>query len=79
MTTTISELQSGDTAKVVSFKPGARAYRQKLIALGLTPGTAFVINRLAPLGDPVEIPLRGFSLSLRKKEADMIVIEQVPA
>ena len=75
--TTISALHSGDTAKVVSFKPGAVAYRQKLIALGLTPGTSFVISRLAPLGDPVEILLRGFSLSLRKKEADMMVVEQV--
>ncbi len=75
--TTITDLIIGDTAKVLSFKEGGSAYRQKLIALGLTPGTSFVVSRMAPLGDPVEITLRGFSLSLRKKEAAVIVVEKV--
>lgn len=75
--TTISDLKVGDTAKVLSFKKGEAAYRAKLIALGLTPGTAFKIKRQAPLGDPIEITLRGFALSLRKKEADVILVEKV--
>ena len=74
--TTISELQIGDKAKVISFKSGGLAYRQKLIALGLTPGTQFTVSRLAPLGDPVEITLRGFSLSLRKQEAAVLLVEK---
>ena len=75
--TTITDLSVGDTAKVLSFKGSTVVYRQKLIALGLTPGTPFTVNRLAPLGDPVEISLRGFSLSLRKQEASVILVEKV--
>jgi ferrous iron transport protein A len=45
--------------------------------MGLTPGTEFSIVRFAPLGDPVEIALRGFSLTLRKNEADILSIEKV--
>jgi ferrous iron transport protein A len=44
--------------------------------MGLTPGTAFSITRFAPMGDPVEIKLRGFSLTLRKDEAAILLIEK---
>lgn len=63
-------LTSGDEGVVVSFEKGeSAAYRKKLLAMGLTPGTAFRVVRTAPLGDPVEILLRGYSVSLRRAEA----------
>jgi ferrous iron transport protein A len=73
----LSELKVGDTASVKSFGEGAKAYRAKLLAMGMTPGTAFTVIRTAPLGDPIEIRVRGFALSLRKKEADSLQIEKV--
>jgi ferrous iron transport protein A len=45
--------------------------------MGLTPGTEFTVTRHAPLGDPVEIQVRGFNLSLRKAEADALRVEEV--
>ena len=45
--------------------------------MGLTPGTEFTVIRVAPLGDPVEIQVRGFHLSLRKQEADTLIIEEI--
>lgn len=73
----INQLLVGDTATVVSYESGEQAYRHKLVSLGLTPGTQFVVNRVAPLGDPIEITFRGFSLSLRKREADIMTIKKV--
>lgn len=58
------------------FAPGSQEYRARLMAMGLTPGTPFRVQRLAPLGDPVEIEVRGFSLSLRRTEADVIEVER---
>ncbi|NOS73271.1 MAG: ferrous iron transport protein A, partial [Methyloglobulus sp.] len=48
-----------------------------LLAMGLTPGTEFSITRFAPMGDPVEIKLRGFALTLRKDEASVLQIEKL--
>lgn len=72
----LSELRLGETAEVVGFGEGSQGYRAKLMAMGLTPGTRLTLKRLAPLGDPVEIDVRGFSLSLRKFEADAIRVER---
>ncbi|ODR95264.1 iron transporter FeoA [Methyloceanibacter stevinii] len=70
-------LSVGDRASVIGFNEGAQHYRQKLLAMGLTPGTEISVVRVAPLGDPVEIKVRGFSLSLRKHEADALKIERI--
>jgi ferrous iron transport protein A len=45
--------------------------------MGLTPGTEFTVIRVAPLGDPVEIQVRGFHLSLRQQEADALIVEEI--
>ena len=45
--------------------------------MGLTPGTEFTVERLAPLGDPIEIRVRGYAMSLRKAEADMLEVERI--
>lgn len=71
------ELRVGHTARITSLKDGNRAYRRRLIAMGLIPGTEFTVSRMAPLGDPIEILVRGFALSLRKDEASILQIEAV--
>jgi ferrous iron transport protein A len=73
---TLSDLAVGDNGRVVGFGEGSKAYRRKLLAMGLTPGTAFSVTRYAPMGDPVEIRVRGFSLSLRKQEAAALIVEK---
>lgn len=75
--TRIGELAVGDRGRVLGLGKGERAYRQRLLAMGLTPGTEFTLTRLAPLGDPVEISVRGYAMSLRKDEAEMLKIEKI--
>ena len=75
METKLREMPIGAKGKVVGFEKGQRAYRQKLLAMGLTPGSEFQVTRHAPLGDPVEINVRGFALSLRKAEAEALIVE----
>lgn len=77
MATSIKTLTTGESGRIVGFDQTGSAYRKKLLAMGLTPGTEFTITRFAPMGDPVEIKLRGFSLSLRKNEASVLLIEKV--
>ena len=60
MTESLKDLAVGERAAVVGFQEGAKHYRQKLLAMGLTPGTQLSVVRVAPLGDPVEIKVRGF-------------------
>jgi ferrous iron transport protein A len=75
--TRFSELGTGARGRVLGFEKAASAYRKKLMAMGLTPGTEFTVARVAPLGDPVEVHLRGFALTLRKDEAAALRIERV--
>jgi len=65
------------TAPVVGFNASGKAYRRKLLTMGLTPGTEISLIRVAPLGDPVEIWIRGYSLSLRKDEADALSVDKL--
>lgn len=75
----IQTLRPGDKGRVLGFAAGNRDYRRRLLSFGMTPGTEFVISRVAPLGDPIELVVRGFSLTLRKGEADMVMVERVVA
>ncbi len=80
MTTTtlnLGALEVGQSGRILGYEPGGRAYRGKLLAMGLTPGTHFTVTRQAPMGDPVEIEVRGFKLSLRKGEAAALQIEAI--
>lgn len=70
----LGHLNTGDEAVVSGFVHGARAYRARVLAMGLTKGTRFRVTRVAPLGDPIEISLRGFALSLRRAEADAVLV-----
>lgn len=76
--TQLSSLQVGDSARVINLGRSDRAYRYKLLAMGLTPNTEFTLIRKAPLGDPLEIHVRGYSLTLRKDEAALLEIERLP-
>lgn len=71
-----AELKAGDTAVVSGFGRGNDSYRKKLLAMGITPGTMFQVVRVAPFGDPVEIRVRGYLVSLRREEASLITVSQ---
>ncbi len=73
----LRDLAVGCTGRVVGYEKAARGYKGKLLAMGLTPGTEFTITRYAPLGDPVEILVRGFKLSLRSYEANALFVEEM--
>jgi len=64
----------GSVLRVIGYEPTMRDYKRKLLAMGLTPGTELRVMRHAPLGDPTEIQVRNFHLSLRKDEADALVV-----
>lgn len=68
-----SELDIGDQAVVVGYVDEGE-YPERLKSLGLVPGTSFVLLRAAPLGDPIEIRVRGFSLAIRAAEADCLQV-----
>jgi Fe2+ transport system protein FeoA len=71
----LRDLPVGSMARIVAIRPTHRSYRSKLLSMGLTRGTPVRVQRIAPLGDPVLISVRGFELSLRKDEADALVLE----
>jgi Fe2+ transport system protein FeoA len=70
------DLNIGERAIVKGYDPGEPAYRMKLLALGLTRNVPFQVIKAAPLGDPIEIEVRGYRLSLRKQEASAIQVER---
>lgn len=74
---TLKDLQVGDRAKVAGYCEGGGAYRRKLLSMGLTPGAELSVTRVAPMGDPVEIRVRGFSMSLRRDEAAALSVEKL--
>ncbi|PLX88651.1 MAG: ferrous iron transport protein A [Desulfuromonas sp.] len=76
METHLGQLSVGEKAVVSGFTEGKRAYRAKLLAMGLTKGIELQITRVAPLGDPLEISVRGFSLSLRRAEAATVLVDR---
>lgn len=76
MKLTLKDMAVGESGYISGYVKGTSNYREKLLAMGLTRGTQFSIERIAPLGDPVEIQVRGFSLTLRKDEASTLVVEK---
>jgi len=73
----LSDLSVGEHGRVTGIEKAEKGYRQKLLAMGLTPGTEFNVTRYAPMGDPVEIQVRGFALSLRQGEASALKVERI--
>jgi len=77
--THLIDLNPGDEARVLGYEFSEPAYRMKLLALGLTRGVTFKVIKAAPLGDPIEIEVRGYRLSLRKKEATTLQVSKIHA
>lgn len=73
----LREMKPGMKAEILGYERGPKPYRDRLLSMGLTKGTVFSLRKIAPLGDPVEIEVRGFKLSLRKKEADTLRIRGI--
>ena len=74
---TLADLAVGQRGRVMGFDRGSKAYRKKILAMGLIKGTEFTVNRVAPMGDPIEIEVRGYNLSLRRDEAVALTVEGV--
>ena len=70
---TLNELGIGKTAKIVRLN-GEGAVKRRIMDMGLTKGTEVTVRKVAPLGDPIEITVRGYELSLRKGEAVKIEV-----
>ncbi|MCO7176698.1 ferrous iron transport protein A [Sporolactobacillus kofuensis] len=70
---TLREVKPGETVAVGRLK-GAGALRRRIMDMGITKGTKIYVRKIAPLGDPIEITVRGYELSIRKEEADQIEI-----
>lgn len=68
----IYDLKPGDTAIIYAIGDSSPVYRRKLLALGFLPGESITIIRKAPLGDPIEVSIRGSSFSLRKEESEIL-------
>lgn len=77
MNITFGKMTIGSKAVITGYREGPRDYRAKLLSMGLTRGTVIRLLKKAPLGDPVEIKVRGFNLSLRKNEAEILILESV--
>ena len=71
---TLREVPVHTTVKVVKIN-GEGAFRRRIMDMGITKGVDVKIRKVAPLGDPVEVTVRGYELSLRKADAEMIEVE----
>lgn len=71
---TLKQAAIGDTVKVVKLH-GEGAVKRKIMDMGITRGAEVHIRKVAPLGDPIEVTVRGYELSLRKADAEMIEVE----
>lgn len=71
---TLREAKIGDTVKVVKLH-GEGAVKRRIMDMGITKGVEIFIRKVAPLGDPVEVNVRGYELSLRKADAEMVEVE----
>ena len=72
---TLKEIPCGESVKVVKLT-GEGAVKRRIMDMGITKGVEIYIRKIAPLGDPVEVMVRGYELSLRKEDAKMIVLKE---
>jgi len=70
----LNELKVGDKTEIVKLK-GVGDVKRRLLDMGVVKGTTVEIERVAPLGDPIEIKIKGYNLSLRKEEASKIIVK----
>ncbi len=72
---TLRETAIGDTVRVVKVH-GTGAVKRRIMDMGITKGVEIYVRKVAPLGDPIEMTVRGYELSLRKDDAEMIEVEE---
>ena len=70
----LRDAKIGETVKVVKLH-GEGAIKRRIMDMGITKGTDVYVRKVAPLGDPVEVTVRGYELSLRKADAEMIEVQ----
>ncbi|MCM1245594.1 MAG: ferrous iron transport protein A [Roseburia sp.] len=73
---TLRDVPCGATVKVMKLM-GEGSVKRRIMDMGITKGTDVFVRKVAPLGDPVEVTVRGYELSLRKADAEMIMVEAV--
>ena len=73
---TLKDAQVDSTVKVVKIH-GEGAYKRRIMDMGITKGSEIFIRKVAPLGDPVEVTIRGYELSLRKADAECVDVQTV--
>jgi ferrous iron transport protein A len=71
---TLKNVKIGQTARVVKLY-GEGALKRRIMDMGITKGVEIYVRKVAPLGDPIEVTVRGYELSLRKDDADLIEVE----
>ena len=71
---TLKEVKVGQTVKVVKLH-GEGAVKRRIMDMGITKGVEIYVRKVAPLGDPVEVTVRGYEISLRKNDAEMVEVE----
>ncbi|WP_022933024.1 FeoA family protein [Treponema bryantii] len=71
---TLRETKTGQTVKVVKLN-GEGAVKRRIMDMGITKGVEIYVRKVAPLGDPVEVTVRGYELSVRKADAEMVEVE----
>ena len=74
MTTNLREVKIGQTCKVVKLH-GEGAIKRRIMDMGITKGVEVYVRKVAPLGDPIELTVRGYELSLRKADAETVEVE----
>ena len=74
MSDKLKDYKVGESVVVLGYAEGNASYRAKLLAMGLTKGAVVKIAKVAPLGDPLGVELKGYELSLRKSEADILIV-----
>ncbi|MGC9172426.1 DtxR family transcriptional regulator [Caldisericum sp.] len=77
MPLTLADLKVNESGKVVSIDEQAQKLKSKLLSMGVVPGTIVKVEKIAPLGDPIDILVLGYHLSLRKNEAEKIFVERI--
>ena len=70
----LDEFQIGEIGQVIKVE-GEGRLRRRLFDMGVTPGATILLKKKAPLGDPLEVTLRGYELTLRKSEANLVILE----
>ena len=74
---TLRDLNVGSSGRVVSVG-GEKILRRRLLEMGITPHTIVTVKKVAPMGDPIELFLRGYVLTLRLEDAEKITVEEAP-